>query len=145
MATADEDRISKRQEQVITLRVGGATVRAIAKQLGISVGLAHSDLATVMQETVDKTKAQADIERGVSLERIEKAIALCMNLIDSGDASATDKLTRLEDRRAKLLGLDAPTKVEAQVAAVTLDELDARRAVADENTDGDHPGTDGAG
>jgi len=46
---------------------------------------------------------------------------------------AIDRQVKLQEQRAKLLGLYAPTKVEAEVNAVGLDELDALRKAAAAN------------
>lgn len=121
MSTADEDRIAVRRSLAIELRVNGKPIREIAKQLGVSVGTAHSDVTAVMAEVADVTAEQAETERKLQLERIDKATELCMRLIAEADEkdglAAIDRLVKLEDRRAKLLGTDAPERSE--VKAVT--------------------------
>jgi hypothetical protein len=43
-------------------------------------------------------------------------------LDDSVALKAVDSLVKVQGRRAKLLGLDAPTRVQAMIGIITLDE-----------------------
>jgi len=127
VATSDEDRIAARREKAIALRVRGKTVRDIAKELGVSVGLAHSDLDAVRSELAEQTREYAETERSFQLARLDEATQLCMRLIqEAGDEglAAVDRLVKLEDRRAKLLGTDAPERNEivAAIPEVTPDK-----------------------
>lgn len=171
MATADEDRIAVRQSEAIRLRVNGASIREIAKELGISVGQAHADIKAVMSDTAKRTTEDADTERELELLRIDGALKIATSIahgklsLDTVDGvplpesdvadlvsahaelqlKAIDRIKALSSERSKLLGLHAPAKVESTVTSVTLEDLDARRAVADANTDDDNEGTGGAG
>lgn len=152
-----EAELETRRAQVIKLRVDGYGFREIAAKAGISVGQAYNDFKAVMDRTKAEADSTADQERQVSLSRIDRAIKVLVPMIDAADTEtmrariasgedaklvmsqaasaldAMDRLDKLEKRRAALLGLDAPTKVSAEVNSVGLDELDALRKAARAN------------
>lgn len=122
--SATDDRIAFRRTEVARLRSEDKTIREIARELKVSVGLIHSDLAAVRQEAAKARLFDADHERHVAVARLDGALEVLYEVLDAevyDDAGnqdhelrlkALDRLTRLEERRAKLLGLDMPTKTE---------------------------------
>lgn len=150
MTTADEDRIAARRAEAIRLRTSGKTIREIAEALGVGVATAHDDVRTAMSELAREAEENVRAERGSQLSRLERAFRVLEDVlegvesVDSDDSpglsrdiklKALDRLVKLEERRAKLLGLDAPERreIDAKVAAVPLEDLDAMRAAARAN------------
>jgi transposase-like protein len=158
VTTADEDRIAARRAEAIRLRVRGKTIREIARELGISVGLAHSDVRAVMSETSKRAAEDAETERELDLARIDSALQVVADVLEGslqinsteGDPAellqalagaaelklkGIDRLVKLTDARAKLLGLYAPTKTENdhRVAEVSLDDLSKLKQAAQAN------------
>jgi DNA-binding CsgD family transcriptional regulator len=149
MATfADEDAILKRRDDVWKRRVKGDTIREIAKELGVSVGTVQSDLNAVRLELDHDNKVRAEIERSVGAGRLDAAAKKLLAIINIKDSelagaepeqlislataipAAINALARIEERRAKLLGLDAPTKTEVSGAdGGPLQVADARNAL----------------
>jgi|SRR6478735_3776035 len=151
---SEEAAIEDRRSKAWLLRVKGKTVRQIATELGVSVGTAHSDLAAVMERTKEENDDRAETHRALSLARLDRALdtieeaLLAQAPLPEGDGAADgeslrpdhelrlkaiDRLMKIEERRAKLLGLDAPTKVDASVTTVGLDEIDELRKSAEAN------------
>lgn len=124
VSTAEEDRISLRQAEACGLRVKGHTYREIATKLEVSVGQAHADVHAAMAETLKLGAEDAEMERWIQLRRLDGALKTVNEVLDaevfgeSGERDhelrlkALDRLVKLEERRAKLLGLDAPAKQE---------------------------------
>jgi transcriptional regulator with XRE-family HTH domain len=159
VTTADEDRIAARQAEAIRLRVRGKTIREIAQATGVSIGQAHTDVRAAMAATAKEAEENVQQERGLQLARLERALRVIEDvLLETEDESvsegedlaehderiqssrelklkALDRLVKLEDQRAKLLGLYAPEKrdINAKVAAVGLDDLDELRRGAEAN------------
>jgi hypothetical protein len=141
MSSPDEDRIELRQAEAVKLRIRGKSYRAIAAELGVSLGQAFADVHAVL----DRTKAEADesVEqaRAIDLERIDKALDSLETIIESGGSGmegsdpdetrlkAFDRLVKLQDHRAKLLGLYAPEKKELTGADGAPIAIDARGAL----------------
>lgn len=121
MTTADEDRIAARRAEAIRLRVRGKTIREIAEATGVSVGQAHTDVRAAMRETARVAEEDVQAQRGLDLGRLERALdvveAVLQNdaaLADGGELhlKALDRLVKIQEQRAKLLGLYAPEKRE---------------------------------
>lgn len=102
----------QRLEKVATLRIEGMFIRDIAKKLGVSISTAHGDIQEALERTIDRTDKAIAIERQISLERIELATRAIMPRLKKGDDAAILSFTRLDQRRAKLLGLEAPVRAE---------------------------------
>lgn len=145
MTTADEDRIAARRAEAIKLRVRGKTIREIAEALSIGVATAHDDVRTAMTEIAKEAEDNVLAQRGTELARLERALEVVESVLtsapnqdDGGDElqlKALDRLVKIQDQRAKLLGLYAPTKseVDAKVASVSLDDLAAAKKAAEAN------------
>ena len=105
------------QTQALQLRVHGHTLRQIAKALECSLTQAHRLVTAAMaaeRASISETKADyVELE----LSRLDKYLAVLAKKIEGGDVKAVDTALRVADRRAKLLGLDAPTKVAPTDAA----------------------------
>lgn len=142
---SDEAAIEDRRSRAWELRLKGKTVRQIATELQVSVGTAHGDIAAVLERTKEENDDRAETHRTISLARLEKALGVVEQALDAqvfdelGNADnelrlkALDRMLKIEERRSKLLGLDAPTKVEAKVEGVSLEDLEVRRKLAAEN------------
>jgi len=141
--SAKNDEILERRNQVWQLRVDGNTVREIAMQLKVSVGTVHNDLTAVRTELDENNKFRAESERAIGASRLDKvAKALLSSIantpfdkdgnIDGGTiATVANAIARVEERRAKLLGLDAATKTELTGAEGGPLKIDARNALLD--------------
>jgi hypothetical protein len=107
----------ERRTEAVKLRIAGHSYRHIAKQLGISLAQAHKDVQTVLKRTRDEADEVADEARDIDLARIDQGLKTVLEFLESAKddelkLKAIDRLVRLQERRAKLLGLDAPAKGE---------------------------------
>lgn len=132
------DEILGRRDEVWELRVNGDTVREIAAKLKVSVGTVHNDLSAVRAELDENNKYRAEAERAVGASRLDKVAKALLAAIaapsfdkdgnlDAGAlATVANAVARVEERRAKLLGLDAATKTELTGAEGGPLKVDAR-------------------
>jgi transposase len=131
-----QERQLARSLQAFELAAVGRSMRSIAAELGVSVGTVHSDIERVRADLRTQTTEFAARQRDIDLELIAELIqrwapfALAEELNISKEVQtkrgvrhinlvtyeagcmATDRLLKLIERRAKMLGYDAPTKVE---------------------------------
>lgn len=99
----------ERQRQAVELRKAGASFRQIAEQLGYSsAGGAYKAVMTALRKTL---REPADEMRGLELDRLDMLTFALWSEAQQGNLGAIDRLLRVMERRAKLLGLDAPSKV----------------------------------
>lgn len=101
---AHEDRL-----RALELRQQGLSYRAIGAEIGKSSSQAHKYVARALQET---TAEAVDDLRRLEGERLDKLQNSLWQEAISGNHGAVDRVLRVMERRAKLLGLDAPEKRE---------------------------------
>lgn len=146
-----------RDAEAARLRSRGLTYRQIAEQLGMAgPGKAHEAVKRVLAETV--ADAAEDL-RKVELERLDQMYRAALKVLEADhyavshgkvvyleDGSepladngpvlqAIDRLLKIQERRAKLLGLDAPSKTNVTVSdAITaeIEQLATQLGMADE-------------
>jgi hypothetical protein len=111
-----------RQLQALELRLAGVTYEQIAGQLGYaSRSGAHKAVGAALKATL---REPADELRELAAERLDRATTAIWRRVQDGDGHAIDVLLRIEARRAKLLGLDAPAPreqaSESEVRVITL-------------------------
>lgn len=97
----------ERQRRALELRLAGVSYATIAEQLGYRDGSgAHRAVASALKRTLQEP---ANAVRKLELERLDKLLfALWPSRNNPG---IVDRILRIMERRAKLLGLDAPAKV----------------------------------
>ncbi len=129
--------IADRRAKAWDLRVEGKSYREIGAALGVSQGTAFSDVTSVLAQVNAETKETAAQHKQVELDRLEAAAAVLIPIMRGTDKKlaldAIDRLTKVSRRKASLLGLDAPTRVTAEVSGIPLDELEALRQAAQAN------------
>ncbi|MGW3365959.1 sigma factor-like helix-turn-helix DNA-binding protein [Streptosporangium canum] len=120
------------------LRLTGLTIREIATRLGIPSSTVHVRLTAALQERVDPL---VDQYRAVELDRLDRLTVKAWEVLEQGHVvvqhgkivrdedgnpvrddgpvlQAIGTLLRISERRSKLLGLDAPIAVDANVHQV---------------------------
>lgn len=113
----------QRRDLIAAMMLAHTPYRDMASRLGVSLGTIASDVQMIRKRWI--ANSLRSYETHVSqmtalLDGIERAMgpkAL------QGDPKAAEVLMRVMDRRARLLGLDRPTKIEAKVEhTTTLDQ-----------------------
>ena len=100
----------ERQKEALSLRLVGLSYDAIAERLEFAN---RSGAFRAVQAALKKTlQDPADELRTLELERLDSMLLPMMAQAKKGNQGAVDRVLRIMERRAKLLGLDAPTKQE---------------------------------
>lgn len=105
-------RSAVRRKTAMQLRVEGLTLAAIGAKLGITKQSAHELIARELAEAAAARKDLAEHQLEAELAAIDFVIAGMAPKVAKGDAKAATAYLRAMERRAKLLGLDAPTKTD---------------------------------
>lgn len=110
MATA------QRREKAWQLKLAGATLEEIAKALEYAGAAAVSkDLTRSLQAALNMPVELANEYRALKYARLERLLRSHWPVALAGDPKAAMVVLAIIDREVKLLGLDAPVKVEATV------------------------------
>lgn len=132
--------VAERRAQILRLRIAAVPVPQIAERYGISEATVRSDISRALATRSKELISAADELRALELEKLEAMERAAWAVVhrqhphvtpsgvivrhpetgeiltDAGPVlSAIDRLLKIQERRAKLLGLDSVTKTEVAV------------------------------
>jgi hypothetical protein len=112
-----------KEAEVVKLRRGGLTWDLIAKQVGYS----HASSAQDAYVRASQRIVRDDIEaiRKVEEDRLDIAQASIWSKVLQGEIASVLALIRIQERRAKLLGLDQPIRQQIEVTTYDGDTIDS--------------------
>lgn len=128
----------ERELQALELRKAGFTFDRIGQQLGITTQGAHQAIKRALARIAAKTDEAADDVRRLELERLDGMLPVMWTQAKQGNQGAVDRVLRIMERRARLLGLDAPAEVKigGRITQVTEQLVDAGDACDGEAVSG---------
>jgi hypothetical protein len=100
----------------LRLRLAGYSHRDIAAQLGVAPSSAYKRVRHALDELNKTNLESAEQLRALELLRLDELLSSLWDTAIAGDLRAVDRVLKVMERRAKLLGLDAPVKVETDGA-----------------------------
>jgi uncharacterized small protein (DUF1192 family) len=139
---------AKRRADAVSMRIAGADFDTIAEKLGYADrASAHKDITRALETAVLEQTAAVEIHRAEELQRLDALLAEAWTVLkrqhvtvshgriikddfdepildDGPTLSAIDRILKIQERKAKFLGLDAPQRHEV----VSVDALDAEIA-----------------
>jgi len=115
-----------KETEVVKLRRGGLTWDVIADRVGYKY---PSSAQTAYQRAAARIVAD-DVEaiRKLESERLDLAQSAIWGGVLAGNVPAIHALIRIQERRAKLLGLDQPIRQQIEVTTYDGDSIDAELA-----------------
>ena len=118
---AQQAKTAERRRAAVELRIAGTPWHEIANLLGYdSKASAYTDVRRALEKAVTKLSIPLEAHRQLELDRLDAMQSALWPAVLDGNTKAIDTALRLMDRRAKLIGLDAPQRHE-----LTLEALDA--------------------
>lgn len=120
----------EKEAKVLELRRGGLTFDLIAQRLGYA---SASGAYKAYQNACNRIVYDDVVEtRKVEMDRLDIAQAAIWGNVVQGEVPSVIALIRIMERRAKLLGLDMPTRTQIEVNVYEQDAIDAevKRLVA---------------
>lgn len=98
--------VTTRKHRVLELRLAGRMLWEIAEELGMPEGSVASILSKELEKLESEIRESAERLRTIEMVRLEKiGEALYQRSVD-GELPAVDRFLKVQERRAKLLGLD---------------------------------------
>ena len=108
--------VRQKGQQAIRLRLSGATIAQIASQLGYaSEAGAYKAIMRELEQTAQDMGESTEAVRQLELKRLDQMQFPIWNQVIAGDQGAISTSLRIQERRAALLGLDAPKQIEARI------------------------------
>ena len=103
---------AQRRSYAVDRRIGGITYQRIADELGITRQSVWDLVTKELDKLNERTAESAQELRRLEVERLDVMLAALWAAVLGGDVFAIDRAIKIQDRRAKLLGLDAKEKYE---------------------------------
>ena len=113
-------RTAKLEAECLRLRLDGLSHREIAAQLGIAPSTAYKRVRHALDDVNQRNTEEAGTLRTLELLRLDELQNVIWEKALAGDDKALGRVLAIMDRRAKLLGLDAPAKGEVEVSPAGL-------------------------
>lgn len=134
---------AKRRSEAVALRLTGLDYETIAQRLGYaSRGAAYTDITRSLEASIAEQRRNTETMREEELRRLDQLLLEAWGVLkrehitvshgriirgddnqpipdDSQVLQAIDRILKIQERRAKYLGLDAPTR-----QVVSLDAID---------------------
>jgi len=107
------ERLIARRTEVMVLRNAGMTIEAIARKMKVSPATIRKDLRVVRRDINNEQPEDVIARHRAVVFDIQRANYPAML---RGDKDAAATILKALDREAKLLGLDAPTRVLANIS-----------------------------
>lgn len=99
----------QKMSAALDFRLQGHTFEEIGQSLEVSTTRAYELVELALKDTLAE---KAEKVRQMELRRLDLMTPNLLNAAVEGDARAVDAVIKIMDRRAKLMGLDLPTKNE---------------------------------
>lgn len=139
---------AKRRTEAVNMRIAGADFETIAEALGYADrAAAHKDITRALEAAALEQAAAVEVHRAEEIRRLEALLVEAWAVLkrdhvtvshgrivvdddgkpildDGPTLSAIDRILKIQERKAKFLGLDAPQRHEV----VTVDAVDAEIA-----------------
>lgn len=101
-----------RRLKAVEMRTAGMSYAQISERLNIPVYRVYNDIAAVMKQHEKEMSSSIEFMRIQQELRLDRMLEALRPGIESGDQQSIMAAIRIEDRRAKLRGLDSPAKSE---------------------------------
>jgi DNA-binding CsgD family transcriptional regulator len=107
-----ESEIAERRHLAYQYRTRRYTYRQIGRELNVSAATAYNDVQSILAEVNAKTQETALNVRDMEVAMLDELQRALVKKGKAGDLRTIDRMLKIMERRAKLLGLDAAIKHE---------------------------------
>lgn len=101
-----------RMRRALDLRIEGRSYAEIADEMGVSIPTVFQYVAEGLERLTGEEVRNADIARQLHLLRLDALLHAQWSKALAGSSEAAQVALRILERQSKLLGLDAPAKVD---------------------------------
>jgi hypothetical protein len=116
----ERERIAERQNKALELRKSGLPYAKIAEKLGVSLSVAHKDVASKLGELREYGLRLAVEMRQMELERMDESLLEVKQAMIAARKKqdhdlilkCVDRQIKISESRRKLMGLDMPQRID---------------------------------
>jgi transcriptional regulator with XRE-family HTH domain len=107
-----------RRQKVIELRIAGWSQERIAQDLGLSRRRVRQIIRREIEKARRRLRECADELLQLELDRLDRYLVCLNDRITAGEPRAIEVALKISERRARLMGLDAPERKEVKVQSI---------------------------
>lgn len=96
----------ERRKRILELRIAGHTLREIGEQVGLTESAVSMSLTKALEMTQKAIHENAEGLRTLEAERLDQLAKGIHVAAMAGDLAAIDRYLKIQERRARLMGLD---------------------------------------
>lgn len=111
---------AERKVDILRMRREGHTFEEIGEKLGISRQRAGQVVVEELTKLSSEIEAEARIAAVMESERLDNLTRILYPKATKGNLQAIDRLLKVMERRARLFGLDAPSRIDSRVLSGSL-------------------------
>lgn len=126
-AARKPDQVEERRSHIADLYLNGWNITRIARHINVSRETVHQDIKAIRRQWAENQTQSYGDRVAKELEYTDHLAASIAHRVDTGDAAAIQVALKIQERRAKYLALDAPTRV-----VVDDQRLNGLRALAEQ-------------
>lgn len=114
-----------RRSKALALRLAGCELETIVERLGYrNASAVAADINASLAQAIKAQNFNLDLIREQEAQRLNRLQTAIWPAAMAGDPRAVETVLKIMDRRAKMHGIDQPTRVEI----LTIDQIDAQIA-----------------
>ena len=102
---------AERRRRSVALRKEGLSYQAIADELGMARSSVHHTVGKAMATLEKEIEGEARLLGALEMERLDNLQVAIWSRAMEGHLGSVDRVLKIMDRRARLLGLDAPARI----------------------------------
>jgi ADP-ribosylglycohydrolase len=126
MPIKNDPKVFEKERKVLEMRLAGVTFEVIARSVGYSsAGSCYNAYKRALIRTLQEP---AEAVREAEVARLDRLMQGVWTAALRGEVRSVEAVLRIMDRRAKLMGLDAPTKQQVEVTHYDPTSIDAEVA-----------------
>ena len=104
-------RSTEKGRRALELRKQGLSYTKIAAEIGCARSTAHLYVSRELEALAQTCHDEAEQVRDLEIHRLDDLYMQALQHVQAGEIPAIDRCLRIMERRAKLLGLDAPEQI----------------------------------
>lgn len=103
--------VRERELRALELRRAGCSYREIAQTMGLSISKVHRHVKRAYDRLLHQVEDAAEDVRAVELDRLDRLLRGIWQRAAGGDVRAIDRVLKIMERRAAIMGTDAPRRL----------------------------------
>jgi len=113
----------QRRNMVAANLLSGLSYREMANALDVSIGTIANDVNALIKEWGRENIERISLHQHLQHARLNRLLNAVWKKATEGELASIDRAIRIEERRSRLLGLDAPSRFQINPSELTDEQI----------------------